>query len=75
MLLILQYVLQIKSQIMSCECDFAVIHNLLAKAPQTIGCPIESIIAAADMLFERVPPEKLKNCCDGDLKKLISYNQ
>jgi hypothetical protein len=60
---------------MSAECDFAVIHNLLAKAPSNLGCPIENVIAAADSLFERVPPEKLKKLCDNDIKKLIYYNQ
>lgn len=60
---------------MSCECDFAALHNLLVHAPNTFGFPFEKILPRADEFFEKIPINKLKTLCDGELLKLIVNNQ
>jgi hypothetical protein len=70
-----QYVIHLRTEILSVECDFSNVHGVLVGATKQYGFPAEKIIAQADALFERTPPEKLKKLCDADLQKLIYYNQ
>ena len=55
------YILQprLRQDILSSECDFATLHNLLVHAPSTHGVPFEELLPQADALFERCPPASL----------------
>ena len=64
-----------KAAIMAADCDFSSVHNILVRAPSDVGIPVEAIVAAADRLFARTPPDQLKKLCDPELQKLIYYNQ
>mmetsp|Transcript_11339 Transcript_11339/g.19028 ORF Transcript_11339/g.19028 Transcript_11339/m.19028 type:complete len:448 (-) Transcript_11339:58-1401(-) len=69
------YVIHLRSEILSGECDFASVHNILVRAPSKFGFPLEEIIATADVLFARTPVKKLKTLCDLELQKLIYLNR
>ena len=60
---------------MAAECDFSAVHDVVVRAIREFGFPTEKVIAQADVLFTRTPPEVLKKLCDPDLQKLIYYNQ
>lgn len=49
------YVLHNKEAILSCECDFAVLHNMIVNMPKKLGIPFEDIMKQADMLINQIP--------------------
>lgn len=71
----MQYIIHIRAEIMAAECDFSSIHNVVVRAPKELGFPVEKIIALADTLFARTPPDVLRRLADPELQKLIYYNQ
>jgi hypothetical protein len=51
------------------------VHDVLMRSVREQGFPAEKLIAQADVLFARTPPDVLKKLCDQELQKLIYYNQ
>jgi hypothetical protein len=67
--------LELKPIIMNTEADFAALHNVLVRAPERHGFPLEKLIAKADFLFLTVPIGRVLNLCDPALFQLISANE
>jgi hypothetical protein len=68
-------VIHLRKEILAAECDFSGVHDVLVRSPSVFGFPTDKIVADADKLFERTPPDALKKMCDPELQKLIYYNQ
>ena len=85
----LQYVIELREQILSTPCDFATLHNLLVHAP-TGGLtkqqiilmqhlqqpfPMASVVARAYDIFERFPLRRLRSRCSDELVDLIEEHK
>jgi len=68
-------VIHFKTEVLECECDMPTVHSFLAKMTKTHGVPVEDIIASADRLFERTPPEMLKALAPPNLKALLEQKR
>ena len=65
-----------KADILSTECDFAAIHNLLSHAVRkVIPFPTERIISLADRLFNGLPVKQLISYSSSELRALIRINR
>lgn len=65
----------LRDELLSGDCDFAAVHNLLVHAPARHGFPFELLLARADELFEQVPVSRLKTLCDPEVRELIAANK
>ncbi len=50
-------------------------HNVLVRAPERYGFPLEKMINRADDLLNQVPINRVVKLCDQALFKLISANE
>lgn len=67
--------IHLRAEILASECEFTAVHDVLMRSVREQGFPVEKLIAQADVLFARTPPDVLKKLCDQELQKLIYYNQ
>jgi hypothetical protein len=68
-------VIHLRESILETEADFAVLHNLLIKAPSKYDFPVEEMIHKADELLLKLPFTKIIPLCDQKLFKIITCNK
>lgn len=61
--------------IVDTEPEFAAMHNVLVRAPDRYGFPLEKMIKRADELMSSVPINRVVKLSETSLFKLISANE
>jgi hypothetical protein len=68
-------VINIRVNVLECECDFASLYDLLVHAPAVHGISFEKLLIIADNLIVKIPPDKLRRLSNEDLKHMIDCGQ
>jgi hypothetical protein len=68
-------VIHLRDFILKAEADFALVHDVLIKAPHKYGFPFELLVKKADDLILTMPFSSVLPLCEKNLFKIITCNE